>query len=344
MKAKLKEISLFNVLLCFFVILIHLTSTPLAHYNSASLIFILFYILNRALCFCVPAFLFLSGFKLRNKYAGDKFSVIKFYLGRLKKIVLPYLLAAVIYFSYYLYKNFYTLSAKDIFEGIILGKAAAHFYYIMIIVQIYLLFPLLINIFERFPKTLLIVSFISSFVFKQFVNWEYTYLFFASYIFYFVLGMYFAKYILASSSKKKFIITLCSGLLLFPTGAYYIYRTYLSLTRQIPFYAAETFNLIYVSCAVILLYGILGAVSGKLGKKLQSFINVIGSSSYYIYLYHILLLQLLQFEFFTRVFVTAKINFLISFAVLYSVSIICAYLRYFVLKKINSRKAAKKIS
>lgn len=77
---KQKEVNLMNVLLCFGVVMVHLTASPVTSLQKDSIWYLLLYILNKSLCFVVPAFLFLSGFKLYNKYKDEKIDVKKFYM------------------------------------------------------------------------------------------------------------------------------------------------------------------------------------------------------------------------------------------------------------------------
>jgi len=82
---KLKEISLMNVILCFSVVMIHLTSSPLAVLRKDSIWYLIIFMINKGLCFCVPAFIFLSGFKLYGKYKDEKIDIKRFFLRKIKK-------------------------------------------------------------------------------------------------------------------------------------------------------------------------------------------------------------------------------------------------------------------
>ena len=82
-----KELNILNTIFCFSVILIHITSRPLAIMNKESFAYLFIFIINKMLCFVVPGFIFLSGFKLYNKYKDEKLDILKFYKSRLKKII-----------------------------------------------------------------------------------------------------------------------------------------------------------------------------------------------------------------------------------------------------------------
>lgn len=75
-----KGITLMNMLLCFCVVAIHLTSIPLSQLAPDSFAYILVFAANKVMCFSVPAFIFLSGFKLYSGYGNRKMNLGKFYL------------------------------------------------------------------------------------------------------------------------------------------------------------------------------------------------------------------------------------------------------------------------
>lgn len=134
-----KGITLMNMLLCFCVVAIHLTSIPLSQLAPDSFAYILVFAANKVLCFSVPAFIFLSGFKLYSGYGNRKMNLGKFYLRRVTKIVIPYVIAVLVFFVYFYAKKW--VVAASLPEYIFLGTLVAHFYYVVIAVQLYVLFP-----------------------------------------------------------------------------------------------------------------------------------------------------------------------------------------------------------
>lgn len=119
-------------------------------------------LLNQLARFSVPVFVALSGFGLTMKYAGpggdsvmDGTAVKEFYLGRAVKILLPFVFWTILYF--FLLKRFVWAAEAGIFANIgtnavlLLGYLATqgvdyHFYFFIIILQCYLLFPLLMRV------------------------------------------------------------------------------------------------------------------------------------------------------------------------------------------------------
>ena len=199
---KFKEIPLMNSFLCFCVVMVHLTSDPVENLTFGTFWHTIIYITNRVLWFSVPAFLFLSGLKLYNKYTDIKIDLRRFYAGRLKKIVVPYVICVLVYFLYFFGKGW--ADVKSLPKYILLGTLVSHCYYIVIAVQAYIIFPLLKKVFDSFPRTVTFAALICSVVFVQFWRFEYTDRFLGTYLFYFVFGMFFAKYRIYDKIKKVY--------------------------------------------------------------------------------------------------------------------------------------------
>lgn len=119
-------------------------------------------LLNQLARFSVPVFVALSGFGLTMKYAGpsgesvmDGTAVKEFYLGRAVKILLPFVFWTVLYF--FLLKRFIWTAEAGLLAnlgtnaGLLLSYLTTqgvdyHFYFFIIILQCYLVFPLLMRV------------------------------------------------------------------------------------------------------------------------------------------------------------------------------------------------------
>jgi len=92
--------------------------------------------------FGVPVFFFVSGFVLTLRYF-DRLDVRSFYRRRLTTIVVPYLIFAVLYSAY----NLMTVPGYTVSRAlwsIVLFDSAGTFWFIAVLLQLYLLFPLLV--------------------------------------------------------------------------------------------------------------------------------------------------------------------------------------------------------
>ncbi len=326
-----KGITLMNMLLCFCVVIIHLTSSPLSELDKNSFWYLTFYTANKMLCFSVPSFIFLSGFKLFNKYKVGKMEVAKFYKRRLTKIVVPYLISVFIYFLYFYIKKWVKFS--ELPEYVFLGTLVAHFYYVIIAVQLYLLFPILNILFKKFPKSILFLSLICSVYFLEFFQFTYTDRFFGTYIFYFILGMVFAKYKDSAKNAKNIFFIIPAYIII---ALIHLSLSYMANMGMLIYRYASMVNLVYVVFSIITIYEICIWLSEKY-HKLHSFSHRFGSISYDVYLYHILVIFTLQHYVFPHFNLSVKGKFIVSSVVVFSL----IFLYYSLKKKMQNIKAGK---
>lgn len=95
--------------------------------------------------FGVPLFVFISGFVLFHKY-GDTFSIIQFYRRRFVSIIPPYLIFSTWYIIVdYLSsgRSAFDFSVTGIVTMYLLGTSNAAMWFVILIVQLYLLYPII---------------------------------------------------------------------------------------------------------------------------------------------------------------------------------------------------------
>ena len=143
------------------VVLIHASSTFALRWSRFTLWGVtpaLF--LNQAARFAVPLFFLLSGLGLG--LGQKKFRLPDFWLGRLRRVGLPYLLWTLFYFL----RNqggmaaFRDLAALG--RALLWGSADSHLWFMAVLLQLYLLYPLLRLCMERLEGPTLTVSFLLS--------------------------------------------------------------------------------------------------------------------------------------------------------------------------------------
>ncbi len=197
---RVKSLDYVRVLSMFAVILLHTTST----YILAESKFALWgmntaFILNQSARFAVPMFILISGISFGMFQASS--GLRTFFSKRLAKILLPYMMWCLIY---YIYKNGMSFpSLGGFFKGAVSGNIMSHLYFVVIIVQLYILaFPLK-RLLDRHPVQTLTAAFILSFVSQEILylasfgtellgGWLRIYLWelFPTWIFYFAAGIY----------------------------------------------------------------------------------------------------------------------------------------------------------
>lgn len=153
-KEKLLALDFVRAFAILAVVTIHVTADATVQLQSGSTAWQGYVALNKLSNFAVPVFLFLSGLVLFYRYDGDwgaKQAAV-FYGRRLRQILIPYLLWS---FFYYVYnQGFNGLAAirvdlSDFASKLLWAETSYHLYYIVIIVQFYILFPLLMTLVNR---------------------------------------------------------------------------------------------------------------------------------------------------------------------------------------------------
>jgi len=142
---------------CLCVVLIHVTANPLYFSAPGSAAQLGFLIANQFTRFAVPAFIFLSGLTLGWRYLGQNadFFYRTFLVRRFYTVFLPYAAWSTIY-------TLSTLSAlggpwelttvlKRIGYELLVGDASYHLYFVVLICQFYLLFPLFLYPLRKLP-------------------------------------------------------------------------------------------------------------------------------------------------------------------------------------------------
>lgn len=204
------------------VIFIHCAAEGVDQYIRPSLPFVLLCSLHRLSSFVVQGFLFLSGVKLFLKGTGS-LSVGRFYLGRIRRVWLPYLLVFCLFYGYLGLTGAVTPSAGYFFRELFTGGLVGHFYFVAIIFQFYLLLPLWKPLYEKAsPPLTLLVSLFLTILCQNYLpalirsitgaSFAYNGRLFPSYLIYFVGGMLAAKYydlfVTFLKSRRRSLLTL----------------------------------------------------------------------------------------------------------------------------------------
>ena len=188
------------------VIMIHVTSTYVNNESAFTVLNMnLAFFLNQISRFAVPLFILLSGASLG--LSPDRSSFASFISKRVLKTGIPYILWYMFYAFYnsgfvcsIFFHNFQNVSL--IFKKLFLGQAAPHLYFITIIFQFYLLYPLLKRMVEHAPIKSILGAFSISYIIQNLYLFEehgldliptfiepYLWVLFPTWIFYFMVGM-----------------------------------------------------------------------------------------------------------------------------------------------------------
>ncbi len=290
MKKKVDEIYVLRAIACLSVIMVHISAEAVVSLRESYLL-MGFTLLNRAMKFTTPAFIFISGLILFYVYKDRDFKYMTFIKKRLSTILIPYFIWTVIYYGYFIYKGYYTFSVGFFIENFLLGKMSFHLYFILTITQYYLLFGVFRFFFKKYNSHLILVlSAIINILVLRYVQFQYADRFFMRYIFFFCLGCYMAIHLDVFKNllnKWKYaVITLHVGILL-----YYAYQFYQYQVKKLPvqgFTVLMTW-FVFSALSIISLYYISTFITSRSSLIFRG-LKQVSNASYYIYLSHPLML------------------------------------------------------
>ncbi|HQD25304.1 MAG TPA: acyltransferase [Methanoculleus thermophilus] len=135
------------------VIAVHISMnyTQIPTVNLLALLNLFIYI---AAHFAVPVFVFISGWVLAARYARE-YPVMTFYRRRARTILLPYLFFTALYLMVRVDGTIGFAGVPTpgrVVEALLLGTAAYHLWFFVLIIQLYLLYPLIALGYDRFDR------------------------------------------------------------------------------------------------------------------------------------------------------------------------------------------------
>ena len=191
-----------NVFYMLLVVFIHVSAECVSGYIVGSVPFYPAAAAHRTATVAVQGFIFLAGLKFALSAGRDGFSLPRYYLSRLKRIVLPYLVAFAAFYACYALSGRIEPSVSGAVREFFTGGLTAHFYFVAVIVQFTLLAPLWILVGRRASVSLtLFVSLFLTLIFMdhmpEFISlatsgkywFTYNSRLFTTYLFYWIAGM-----------------------------------------------------------------------------------------------------------------------------------------------------------
>ncbi len=320
------------------VILIHIIGGSFHFWKEGSFVWTVFISLDQFFRFSVPLFVFVSGYSLFSKYSKD-FKIWQFFKRRAIRVLPWYIVWSLIIYIYI------HLTVKPGFVDyptwklIFLGKVDYHLYFVSMIFQLYLIFPVLLWLYKRFRSNFVILLFVLELILYLVFTldglkiihlpWRFyeqqQYLFFGTWVFYFVLGfVLFEKLTLGAKlnlRKYKFvlpIITLASLLYCIFDGLHL-----LSIVADTNVATRSTrLPVLLYSTSFIISALVYSDLLLKIKKYLLGIFLYFAKISFLVYLIHALMIRILG----NFILPNSVFNFILFTALVFALSISFAQL------------------
>lgn len=163
--ARVAAIDLFRCVAILAVVAIHTTSFALGRLEPGSGPAFWVSLINRSSQFAVPAFLFLTALVQTRSSLSSGRQPGRFYRAQLVRTGLPYLVWSVLYALFAVAtgsRSLASLASVSLWANwLLLGNASYHLYYLIIVIQFYALFPLILPLVRRWPWPPLTLAFVA---------------------------------------------------------------------------------------------------------------------------------------------------------------------------------------
>jgi surface polysaccharide O-acyltransferase-like enzyme len=298
-KPKLLELDLVRAIAILAVVIIHATSYTQADIPGESRSRTVYYFFNTVSTFAVPVFIMLSGLVLFYRYSGGwkAGDAVSFYRKRLQFVVVPYLVWSLFYYFYDQWMghrfnpgavgfNLHTFA-----ENLKWGDNKYHLYYIIIIAQFYLIFPLLMTAVSKWKwiaRYLIPLGIAVHLGFYIYARWYHTFIhrpdLCLTYFALFCIGGYIGMHYEAFMRASKHLLWV--GPLTAALGITH-FLLYYNMQRSIVFnltYYDVVFYLYPVGVCVSLLWIGRRVVAGL--PRVTALLTSLGAASFGIYLMH----------------------------------------------------------
>lgn len=298
MKERVRQLDYVRTIAMLAVIVIHCTSTYIYHESRIAFLGMnLGWWLNNLSRFAVPIFVLLSGVSLAVSPPDD---CGKFVRGRVK-IIIHYLIWSMVYYIFYLQLGWMqVLPLREFAKRFLIGSMSDQLYFVPVIVQLYILYYPLRAAVKKAPMVSLVISLVVTVYFQLAVTvracaWllpaailPYAWLLFPSWMFYFVLGLYFDRNRLEKICEfsKRALLPICLLAL-----AYGVVSGIVVSTRGILW---ETLSPTVIVYTVLIFLALTGIASLAKAPALDGTVKKLSTMSFTVYLSHIVVLQLMR--------------------------------------------------
>ncbi len=250
--------------------------------------------INRLVRFAIPVFFICSGALLFLEDTG-KTSLKRFYFPKVKRLVIPYVIFSVFAtFAFSQEPGGFADRTIQALSDLFTGGALAPYWFIPVLFQLYLLYPILWYILvvkkmdsAKFLAGSFVISLLSYFLFTSYWFNLHGYMgdlvFFGPYLFFFAFGMVFKPLFFSGAERVRDWMSE-TGFLYFASVILFVYFLIGAIDPLTHYYNVR---LIYGPTMILIILYIYPLLkNGKIGTLIER----VGAQSLYIYLLHFILL------------------------------------------------------
>lgn len=327
MRKRIFEYDIVRTIATFSVVFVHISAIAIGLYQPNSMQANMMIFLNRMLKFTTPVFIYLAGALIYESNKKRPFHYQSFLKTRGKRILVPYILISLMYYVLIAIVSKQAFSLTVLMKQIITGSAQYHLYFIPIIIQLYLLTPVLIGLNKKIDRKYLIGAFIViSYISVLTMKFTYSDRIFIKFIVPYALGLYFGSDVMSWISRlgKRLKLLVLSTV---AVGIYYT-LTFTTVFDIKDYYTLERFRdtgwffYCILSCFILTLIG-MTLIKQERIKKVS---GVCSKISYYIYLLHPLFIYLTESMLNRLGILSVTLRFIITLLVVGILSTTVAYL------------------
>ena len=305
---KYAELDDFNAIACLLVVFVHVLSAAITALDPSSVQAAIVFLPWKLSLYVVRGFLFTGAVKMALGFARDDRPLtvrgyLRYMLRRVTKIWLPYAAWVGVYYIYFLRVG-WVKGGMDVFwRYVFVGDLSAQFYYVVVVMQFYLLMPLWKRILDRVPffSAALISAAISFLMLYSADFLPYVGLpaiggrIFASYLLFWVLGLYVGRHYdtvrAALTSHVRAVMAMLIPILLYAVGALIEHAKGITLfDDSVMKMFTDTMSVCVVLTLCILFRD--HAQAHPILRMLKRPLAFVYAASYTVYLSHCLFLQI----------------------------------------------------
>lgn len=340
-KKNYTSIHYMRIAACLMVIAIHITAAPVVSLDKNSVTQLFFLLINQISKPAVPIFIFISGFLMHHMYMDKQLKLVTYYKKRLPTLIFPYILWSLGYYLLYFKLGYYPLDLKFALSGLLWGTFIYHLYFMVIIIQMYILYPLFKVFSNRFGEIKLFLGVLAIQLLLIKVPFDHRDRIFITYMSYFAFGI-----LLQSLYKKINFKSISSIVMLGLFIVFGVLNAIVFLVHQNGWFEIASIwdSLIYVdlslSAILVLIIGLesFDQVHPLSSKSSITFITRASGSTQFIYYAHPLFILLSEHLMNTLGVISISIRALSAFMMILFILLPLAFTLESWKTKLNERK------